>query len=261
MFPVHTNAPRPKETPSVIALLAAMTLVFFYQQMLPAWDNLVLMTNWGFIPAIFSARAGPAPDLQDWVRPISAAFLHGGWFHFVLNAWTFWLFGRAVEGSVGAKRMLGLFIATAVLANLGHLLVYPGDPTVVVGASGAISGIIGAHLRLFPDARVLLVVPIVVVPIWFRVRAIYFISVWFAIQLFQGLGAWSDPQAGAGVAWWVHIAGFVVGFAAAAPLARGRPLPFRPASERTPVTTPPGQHETWRIGPWGSRPSHDEERG
>jgi membrane associated rhomboid family serine protease len=259
MIPIHTSAPRPRETPIIVSLLAVMTLVFFYQQMLSPWENQHLIILWGFIPAVFSELAGPDPSLRDWLRPVTAAFLHGGWFHFLVNAWIFWLFGRAVEGALGSKRMLGLFLAAAVLANLAHLMVYPGDPTVVIGASGAISGIIGAHMRLFPHARVLIVVPIIVVPIWFRMRAVWFVAVWLGIQLVQGLGALSDPAAGGAVAWWVHIGGFAVGFLAAPALGRGAPLRFEPTANRAPTSPGRGaQDGTWQVGPWGSRPRQDD---
>lgn len=143
---------------------------------------------------------------------VTSMFLHGGWLHLIGNLWFLWIFGNNVEDTLGRGRFLLFYLVAGVLAALAHVASNPGSAVPMVGASGAISGVMGAYLVLFPRARVktllflLILITIVEVPAW--VYLVY----WFSLQLASS--AWT---VGSGVAFWAHIGGFVVGVSAVLP--------------------------------------------
>ena len=146
---------------------------------------------------------------------VTSMFLHGGWLHLLGNLWFLWIFGNNVEDTLGRGRFLLFYLAAGVLAALAHTVSNPGSTAPMVGASGAISGVMGAYLVLFPRARVktflflLVFVTILDVPAW-----IYLVY-WFGLQL-----ASSALVVDSGVAFWAHIGGFAVGALAVLPFRR-----------------------------------------
>jgi membrane associated rhomboid family serine protease len=138
-------------------------------------------------------------------------FLHGGWLHLILNMWTLWLFGPTVEDRLGHSRYLAFYLACGVAASLTHVVFSAGSEIPALGASGAIAGVLGCYVRLFPLARVVVLVPILFLPLFFEVYAFIFVGLWFLIQVLQGTAELFTPTAAAGVAWWAHIGGFVAG--------------------------------------------------
>jgi len=241
MLPLRTDAPT-GTGPLTILLLLLLGIVFAYQLTLDPFQAARFIGDWALIPATLwpSIKAGLPWD--ELVRLVSSAFLHGGWLHFLVNAWTLWILGRTLEPTLGTIAFLGLYFGAAAASALTHVAVYPDDTVPVIGASGAIAGLLGAFMRLYPSAGVLLVVPIVVVPVWFRVPAVAYVGIWFAIQLLQGVAAVGHPLAGGGVAWWVHVGGAVAGYLAAGFLPR-----------RLATAAPDGTRKTvsWRVGRWG----------
>src|SRR5690348_14840280 len=164
----------------------------------------------------------------NWFTPITSMFLHGGWGHLLGNMWFFWVFGNNIEDSMGPGRFLAFYLTCGLLAAAAHVISAPGSAIPTVGASGAISGIMGAYLVLFPRARVnlffwfIIFFKIIPVPAW---AALLW---WFGWQVIAALPAVQGPGDAGGVAVWAHVGGFVAGallirlFADTAMLARHR---------------------------------------
>ncbi|WP_298982607.1 rhomboid family intramembrane serine protease [Caldilinea sp.] len=147
-----------------------------------------------------------------WLTIFTSMFLHGGLFHLLGNMWALYIFGDNVEDRMGPVRFLIFYLLCGAAAALVHVLMNPGSMIPTVGASGAISGVMGAYLVLFPFARVITLVPLFFFPYFFEIPAIFFIGVWFAGQLVSAFmtSALAPPDVG-GVAWWAHVGGFVAG--------------------------------------------------
>jgi membrane associated rhomboid family serine protease len=139
-------------------------------------------------------------------------FLHGGWLHLIMNMWMLWLFGPTIEDRQGHGRYLAFYLACGLAASVAHVGFNPGSTVPALGASGAIAGILGAYMRLFPMARLVVVVPILFIPIFVEVYAFAFIGLWFFLQLLQSMVELMQPSSAGGVAWWAHIGGFITGF-------------------------------------------------
>jgi membrane associated rhomboid family serine protease len=141
---------------------------------------------------------------------VTSMFLHGGWLHLIANMWFLWLFGNNIEDSTGHGRFLLFYVITGVIATAAHILIAPASPVPVVGASGAISGVMGAYLLLYPRVRIetlfifVIFLRIIPVPAWFV------LILWFGLQVLSG---YTDRVGASGVAVWAHIGGFVAGVA------------------------------------------------
>ncbi len=215
MFPIGTSAPIREAAFVVIALIAANVVVFLYQIGLPADAGEAFIYRYALLPARFAypgfaARVGLDP--HDYVPFLTNTFMHAGWFHIVVNMWTLWLFGRPVEARLGASRFLFFYLACGALASAAHFAFNLDSTVPALGASGAVAGVLGGYMLLFPRARVTVVVPIAFVPYVFRLPAVVYTLLWFALQVLQATAALAAPQAG-GIAWWAHIGGFVAGLA------------------------------------------------
>jgi len=246
MLPIGTDAPRGARPPVLVfGLIAACVAVFLIQQSLPPRQALAFLAENALVPRryadpFWAQVNGLDPD--DYLPLVTMAFLHGGWLHLALNMWTLWLFGRAVEARLGTFRFGLLYLACALLASSAQMAVYPDSAVPTIGASGAIAGVLGAHAALHPRSRVLILIPIVVIPLFFRIWALWYVAVWFGLQVMQGAGALTAGQAG-GVAWWAHIGGFLAGLAFVAVLTPPADPPARPRA-RT------GPRDARSPGPW-----------
>ncbi len=177
----------------------------------------------GFVHALNRLGYVPAEGFS-WERALSSMFMHGGWLHLLFNMWTLWVFGDNVEDGLGKVGYTGLYLGAGIGAIGLHHLLYPLSEVPVVGASGAISGVMGAYLVLYPRARVY-----TWIPPWFftALSARVFLILWFVLQLVQGtLDRFVNLVEGdtAGVAFWAHVGGFVVGWGVAQVFPR-RPHP------------------------------------
>jgi membrane associated rhomboid family serine protease len=141
----------------------------------------------------------------------SSMFLHGGWAHLIGNMIYLWIFGDNVEDRLGHLRYLGFYLLSGVVAALvqGHL--FPDSTIPTVGASGAISGVLGAFLVLFPTARVFTLIPLLLFFPVMELPAMLYLGIWFLMQLMSGTVSLAVVQDAGGVAWWAHVGGFVVG--------------------------------------------------
>jgi membrane associated rhomboid family serine protease len=154
----------------------------------------------------FSLRNGALPLL---VMLATTMFLHGGWMHLLGNMWYLWIFGDNVEDRLGHGRFFLLYLLAGLGGSLLHLIFNWGTAVPAIGASGAIAGVLGAYLRLYPHARILTFFPpLGIFGLW-QVPAIVWLGFWFLLQFFTGTQ--SLASGGGGVAWWAHVGGFVAG--------------------------------------------------
>jgi membrane associated rhomboid family serine protease len=189
-----------------IGLILACMAVYLWQLSLPPRLSQVAVTLLGFIPALLFGHA--SLDGPPWVSPsgsiFTAMFLHGGFLHLAGNMLYLWIFGDNVEDRVGRMRFLAFYLICGTVAALTQALPDTRSTVPMIGASGAVSGVLGAYLMLYPRAHVLLALPFVSL----RVPAMIVLCLWFAGQLASSLLA--QPGAG-GVAFWSHVGGFVGG--------------------------------------------------
>lgn len=212
MFPLADTA-REKGPAAVTKLLIAANLGVF------AWEVWLSLRGARALDAFVAEHALVANTIvrhplepQPWRTVLSHMFLHGGVLHVLGNAWFLWIFGGNVEGRLGAFRFLLFYLLAGGAAAAAQVAVGPFSTVPMVGASGAISGVLGAFLVLFPTAFVWTLVPWIV-PI-VPVPAVVFLVLWFVLQAYNGLGALlaGSGEAG-GVAWWAHAGGFAAGVA------------------------------------------------
>lgn len=143
---------------------------------------------------------------------LTNTFLHGGWLHIILNMWTLYIFGPALEDRLGPARFTALYLAAGIAASATHVLLNAASAMPVLGASGAIAGVIAAYAVRFPYAWVRVVVPILFIPLFFSIPALVFAGIWFMMQVIQGTSELLRPLAVSGIAWWAHIGGFIAGW-------------------------------------------------
>lgn len=191
-----------------VLLIAANLTVFFYQLSLGRYAD-QLIYQYGVIPASFTAEGICA---EQAVRFTAAMFLHGGWLHVLSNMLYLWIFGDNVEDRMGHLPYLAFYLICGYLASLVHVLSYPASPVPMIGASGAIAGVLGAYFVLFPRASVLTLVFIFffiqIVPI----PAIVFLGLWFLLQVINAAASTGlAGGAASGVAFWAHAGGFLAG--------------------------------------------------
>ena len=202
MLPLYDTA-RTRTFPLVnLTLILLNGLAFFYEIKLPSAALEKFIFTWGLIPAHFWSNPN-----GTWETIFSAMFLHGGWFHLLSNMWVLFIFGDNVEARLGKIRYLIFYLLSGAAAGLLQAFILPASQVPMIGASGAIAGVLGAYLVLFPNARVASLVPIFFIFTVVEVRAFIFLIFWFVLQLYSGLFA---AQA-SGVAWWAHVGGFLFG--------------------------------------------------
>lgn len=197
------------EFPFVNYTILGFTCLVFFVQFLSGETGLFQAhIAYGMIPAVVTgAAAGPAPWLPDQATLVTYMFLHADWLHLLSNMLFLWVFGDNIEDALGHFRYLVFYIACGVLAALAHLAFNTGSYGPLVGASGAVAGVIGAYILLYPHVRVFVLSRIIImlplaVPAW------AVLGFWIAAQLFYVVIGVDD-----GVAWWAHIGGFAAGAA------------------------------------------------
>ena len=198
MFPVADVIPSRTRPYVTIGLIGLNALVFVAELLLGDLLPRVVFAL-GLVPAFFS-----------WPAVLSSLFLHAGWLHFLGNMLYLWIFGDNVEDRFGHARFLAFIIVCGAVAALGHVAFNPHSTTPAIGASGAVSGVLGAYFVLYPRSRVLTAVfPIVFLDL-VEVPAIFFLGIWVLLQLFSGVGS-LGVYADGGDAFWVPVIGFAVG--------------------------------------------------
>jgi membrane associated rhomboid family serine protease len=203
MFPVSDVIPS-RTTPFVtVGIIAVNVLVFFYQLLLPDVDLQRFVATYAVIPAWFW-----------WPSLFTSQFLHSGWMHILWNMVYLWIFGDNVEDRLGHARYLIFYLGAGAVAAMLQILFNPFSGLPMLGASGAIAGVMGAYFVLYPHSRVLTAIFVVIFFDLIEIPAIFFLGLWFLLQLISGVGALGVSNAAAGgTAFWAHIGGFVVGVA------------------------------------------------
>jgi membrane associated rhomboid family serine protease len=159
---------------------------------------------------------------------ISSLFLHGGLLHIAGNMLYLLVFGPAVEGRLGHRRFILFYLTAGIISGLATVAMGPQSPVPVIGASGAIAGVLGGYLVLCPGAHISTILPSLFLIRRAEVPAIVYLLIWFGLQLYQGISTGPVGPIFGGVAWWAHVGGFLFGVAAA-PLLAGKPVKRRPS--------------------------------
>jgi membrane associated rhomboid family serine protease len=219
MIPISDDNPVRRLPFFNYSLIAICVAVFVWQLGAGEEGYEGIIQTYGFIPAgVFGGGAEEAGPV--WLTIATSMFLHGGLLHLAGNLLYLWIFGNNIEDAMGHFRYLLFYVACGAGAALSEAAIYPNSAVPMVGASGAISGVLAAYLLIFPKARVTVIVPLGILLYPLKIAAIYVIGFWFVVQLFE---AAMSPPGEPGVAWWAHIGGFVVGLALA-PLFSSYPL-------------------------------------
>jgi membrane associated rhomboid family serine protease len=190
------------------ALLAANVAVFAYQASLNDEAHRALVYRFGMVPQ----HLGGELNLGSLATLLTSMFMHGDLLHLASNMWFLYIFGDNVEDRLGRSRFVAFYVLCGVCAAVAQIAVEPTSTIPMVGASGAISGVLAAYVWMFPGARVVTLVPIFIIMLVREVPAVFFIIVWFGLQLLYGIGSLHavGSQTG-GVAFFAHIGGFAAG--------------------------------------------------
>ncbi|MCU1340753.1 MAG: rhomboid family intrarane serine protease [Candidatus Acidoferrum typicum] len=188
-------------------------LVFLYEVSLPPRAGQSLIYTFGLIPShtgmLFSSHG--ATLSQALVPMVTSMFLHGGWMHLLGNMLFLWVFGGAVEDAMGHFQYLIFYFVCGIGSAMAHTIFNWGSTVPTVGASGAISGVMGAFIVLFPSARVATLIPALFLFFTVRIPAFLMLGYWFFLQIFSGLVSLGVGGQQGGVAWWAHVGGFLLG--------------------------------------------------
>jgi membrane associated rhomboid family serine protease len=221
VFPIRDSVSRSHPPVAVWSIIALNAAVFLYQLGLSDAQLQWLLYHHALVPLrYFSPRWALVNELSptDFTPFITYAFLHGGFLHIILNLWTLWIFGPALEDRLGPARFVALYLLAGIAASITHAFFNAASAMPVLGASGAIAGVIAAYAVRFPYAWVKVLVPIVIIPLFFDIPALLFAGIFFFIQVLQGTSELMAPFAGSGIAWWAHIGGFLAGLMLLRPL-------------------------------------------
>jgi membrane associated rhomboid family serine protease len=201
MFPLK-DTQRSYSRPMVtIALITANLLIFLFEASLPPYARNSLIEHYGLVPDHFRFSS-----------VLTSMFLHGGWLHVLGNMWFLWIFGDNIEDLLGHAKFLLFYLLCGMVAALGQVIANPFSTVPMVGASGAIAGVMGAYLVKFPRARILTLVFVFIFITTVEIPAPIMLAYWFVIQLFSGIGSIARTHvSGGGTAFFAHIAGFVAG--------------------------------------------------
>lgn len=214
MIPIRDVNPSLRPPVVTTALITCNVLVFMFELSLGE-DLTAFLFTFGTIPKKWLLM-----DQYPHITPISmgftyltSQFIHGGWVHLAGNMWYLWLFGDNIEGRLGPVRFLFFYLLTGIAAGAIHTFFNIHSSLPAVGASGAIAGVLGAYLVLYPHARIITLVPIFFYFEIIELPAVIVLGFWFFIQFFSGAASIGSTaqSAGGGVAWWAHIGGFLAG--------------------------------------------------
>jgi membrane associated rhomboid family serine protease len=217
MIPLRDNIPN-ESTPFVnYALIGLNVIAFLYQLTLGDAELARFFHDFGVIPAEYwSLGRSGEPLLTGVGLPLlTSMFLHGGVMHILGNMLFLWVFGDNVEDRFGHALYLGLYLLFGLTASAAHIAFSMGSEIPTIGASGAVSGVLGAYLVFYPSARVRALLPLGFIMFYRELPALLFLGLWFGLQLVSGVMSLGIDAASSGVAWWAHIGGFVVGAAVA----------------------------------------------
>ena len=213
MIPLKDDIPARRFPVVNIGLIGVNIVVFLFEMAAgPHLDQVI--TRFGFVPARFSSMySWDYLDIGRYTTVFTSQFLHGSLFHVLANMWVLWIFGDNVEDCMGRLRYLVFFLLCGIASVMAQALSNPDSTLPLVGASGAISGVLGAYFLTYPRARILTLVPIFILFYLIDIPAFIFLGIWFLIQFVSGYASMiaEDGAAGGGIAWWAHVGGFSAG--------------------------------------------------
>jgi membrane associated rhomboid family serine protease len=217
MIPLRDNAAPRRLTPINVALIAANLAVFVYELSLGP-RVAAFVERFALVPAevtraLSSNAYRDAGALARLMTTVTSMFIHGGLWHVAGNMLYLFIFGAAVEYRMGALRYLSFYFASGIAAALATVWIAPESSVPVIGASGAIAGVLGAYFILYPRGRILTILPIFIFIQFIEIPAVIYLFVWFAVQLYAGLQQSGRAGVMGGVAWWAHVGGFMFGVA------------------------------------------------
>ena len=222
MFPLHDHNPT-RSTPVLTVLLILANVLVFFGQLSAGLDETAF--RYGVVPAALTGqltdpgpfrsleRAAAVVDLNydpAWLTLLSSMFMHGSIMHIVSNMWFLWVFGNNIEDALGKLRFLLFYVGCGLVAALAQVAMGPGSPIPMVGASGAIAGVLGAYLVLYPGSRVLCLITTFVITT-VEVPAFIVLGMWFLLQVLNGAVQLGPHAPTGGVAYAAHAGGFLAG--------------------------------------------------
>jgi membrane associated rhomboid family serine protease len=213
MIPLHDDNPTTITPVITVTFIVLCVLTFFWQVSHDAYGRQGIVYALGAIPAVLLQDAQLPPELS-WVPTsatlVTSMFLHGGWMHLLGNMLYLWVFGNNVEDAMGHWRFILFYLVCGIAAVYAHAVPNADSEVPMVGASGAISGVLGAYILLYPHARILVGIPLGIIVHTVRLSALWVLGFWFVMQIISSL---LTPSGQAGVAFGAHIGGFVAGMA------------------------------------------------
>jgi membrane associated rhomboid family serine protease len=188
-------------TPTVtFALIATNILCFLFEISLPPYARNAFIEHYALVP-----------DRLYLPAFVTSMFLHGGWMHLIGNMWFLWVFGSHIEDAMGSGRFLVFYLISGIASALVQFMISIGSPVPTLGASGAIAGVMGAFLILYPRVRVVTLIFIVIFVTTYELPAAIMLIYWFALQLLSGLGSLASVSQAQSIAWFAHVGGFLAG--------------------------------------------------
>ena len=207
MIPLRDDRPTRTISFVTVVIIILNALVFWHELSLGSARRVESFVETFALTPAYLTHA-PSPD--SYLTVFTSMFMHGGWLHIIGNMWYLWIFGRNVEDAVGHFRFVVFYLLCGIAAAAAQVAISPDSTVPMIGASGAISGVLGAYLVLLPRARVLVLFPIWIFWRIFYVPAMLMLVLWFGMQLLSGLAVLGTDING-GVAFWAHVGGFIAG--------------------------------------------------
>ena len=209
MIPIRDTIPS-KNYPIVNHTIIGINVVLYLFEMSQGANLDRFIYIYGLVPARYSVPqiASYFSTGQQLLSLLSFMFLHGGFFHLLGNMWFLYIFGDNIEDRLGPFRYIAFYLLCGITSGLSHLVLNFHSNMPTIGASGAVAGVMGAYLILHPHAKILTLIPIIIIPWFIEIPAFFFLGLWFVLQFLNATGTHGSAS---GIAWWAHIGGFVFG--------------------------------------------------
>jgi len=200
MIPLRALLSRQSAPTVTILLIVVNVFCFLYEMAQPIYLRDRFIEHYALIP-----------DQLRLTTLLTSMFLHGGWLHLIGNMWFLWVFGSHIEDAMGSAKFLVFYLISGVASAAVQFVTSLGSPVPTIGASGAIAGVMGAFLVLYPRVRVVTLIFIIVFVTTIDLPAAFMLIYWFALQLLSGLGSLTSVSQAQNIAWFAHVGGFLAG--------------------------------------------------
>jgi membrane associated rhomboid family serine protease len=218
VVPIKDYNPVQKTPYVTYGLILLNVAIFIYELSLSPYGLTEFLHAWAVVPEEFSISLNTGVstvNAEEWLTLLTSQFLHGGFLHLAGNMLYLWIFGNNVEDQMGHGRFLAFYLLCGTAANLAQWFFAMGSDIPSLGASGAIAGVMGAYIFRFPEVRILTLVPLGLIPVPFRIPAIFYLGIWFLQQALYGVASLETKvmigMESGGIAYWAHAGGFVIG--------------------------------------------------